>query len=190
MRWLFLLLLAACDSEFEEQGEDLEEPPSCEYEEYVVERFIDEPAPSVPGVAVVEVLQVESDTPVPIERGDVDTSPLPHCLPFPTCVEGLLRDKPLSGPTHAVLVFDGVLHANVAIAQPTGLSIVDLKRKLVFEPARGADFDFTFDERSVTSCVGSACQQLDFVEGTATLITSFPRATSPAPAVETASRSP
>lgn len=190
MRWLLLLLLAACDSEFEEQGEDLEEPPSCEYEEYVVERFIDEPEPSVPGVAIVEVRHVESDTPVPIERGDVDTSPLPHCLPFPTCVEALLRDKPLSGATHAVLVFDGVLHENVEIAQPTGLSIVDLKRKLVFEPARGADFDFTFDERSVISCVGTACQQLDFVDGTATLITSFPRARSPEPAERTASRFP
>lgn len=191
MRWFVLLLLTACDGEVEEPGEDLEEPPSCEYAESDVERVIDEPAPSVGGFAIVEWLQVESDTAVSIERGDVDTSPLPHCLPVPTCVEALLRDKPLSGPTHAVLLFDGVrLRTNLATDHPTGLSIVDLKRKLVFEPASGGDFDFTFDSRSVTTCVGTSCQQLDFIEGTATLLTSYPRATSPEPIAETASRSP
>lgn len=188
MRWLLLLLLTGCDSEFEEPGEDFEEPPSCEAgADFFIERFIDE----APGVAIVELVHVESDTPVPLERGDVDTSPLHHCLPFPTCVEALLRDKPLSGPGHAVLVFDGArLRTSSTSDRPTGISIVDLKRRLVFEPARGADFDFTFDDRSVTSCVGASCQQLDFIDGTATLVTSFPRATSPEPGAGTASRSP
>lgn len=200
MRWLLLLLVAVgCDPMLEEEdiGEDLD-GIDCEHATFDG-RFIDEvEQPEVaaratePGVVVVERIETQDDGVVPIERGDVDTSPLPHCRPLPTCLETLLRDKPVSGARQAVLFFDGLrVSAGHATGQPTGLSIVDLPRNRVIEPASGEGFEFSFDDRSVTICVGVAnCQVLDLVDDTARTVTSFPRATSPGPAVETASRSP
>ena len=195
MRWLLLLLVVVgCDPMLEEEeiGEDLD-GIDCEHVTFDG-RFIDEAEQPelAPGVALVERVETGDEPVVPIERGDVDTSPLPHCRPLPTCLETLLRDKPVSGAMQAVLFFDGRrVSAGHVTGQPTSLSIVDLPRNRVIEPASGDGFEFTFDDRSVTICLGVAnCQVLDLVDDTARTVTSFPRATSPAPAVETASRSP
>lgn len=197
MRWLLLLVVAVgCDPMLEEEelGEDLD-GIDCEHVTFDG-RFIDEaevaPGAPAPGVVLVERVETGDAPVVPIERGDVDTSPLPHCRPLPTCLEALLRDKPVSGARQAVLFFDGrKVSADHDTGQPTGLSIVDLQRNRVIEPASGEGFEFTFDDRSVTICLGVAtCQVLDLVDDTARTVTSFPPATSPAPAVESASRSP
>lgn len=189
MRWFGVaLLLLSCESSVveappaEEIGEDLEHCGDFveEDERPVSDLAADEALPARPvsvGIMRVEPVEVPSAPfeRVPLERGDLDTSPLPRCQLWPACLEALVRDKPLSGRTQVGLwIFDG--HRLTAAAATRGLAgpldgvvIADLPRGVLYEPAARGLTRVTTDGARLQVCTGdetaSDCQTLDLSHG-------------------------
>lgn len=137
------------------------------------------PPPDTQGVMVVEPLPapaVEGER-VPLERGDLDTSPLPRCRPWPACLEGLVLDKPLSARSNVGLwLYDGQRLTpgprTRALAGPLdGVVIADLQRQVLYEPATRASTTVVADGALFELCTGDEgasvreCQRLDLALG-------------------------
>ncbi|MBL8921523.1 MAG: hypothetical protein JNJ54_21865 [Myxococcaceae bacterium] len=198
MRWLGVSLgLMACEPQaleaplpetveavVEHCGDFVEE---VEEEHGVNELVADEVRPDLqgPAVMVVEPIDPAGVNPerVPLERGDLDTSPLPRCHPWPACLEALVRDKPLSERAHlGVWLFDGEqvtpAPGTRALTAPLdGAVIADLPRGLLYELATRKVTRVTTDGPRLHVCTGddetvaSECQALDLFQGVVELRT-------------------
>jgi hypothetical protein len=189
MRWFGVaLVLMGCepqalDEPEPETGEDVVEHCGDFVEEevpWVSELAADEvlpERPAPPGVLLVEPVEAPVPERVPLERGDLDTSPLPRCQPWPSCLEALVRDKPLSGRGQVGLwLFDGrqvtAGPRTRALTGPLdGVVLADLQRGVLYELATRALTRVTTDGPRLRVCTGDEgasgreCQTLELALG-------------------------